>query len=176
MNPIKELRTKHNLTQRALAEQAGISPTALLRYEQGLYENVSEKILDVLVDIDDSALAQNLNALYTIWRNEHREEAAKYFQPLPHLVVIGDEHPFVTFRRTITMRAVGKDSRIAFCILLALHPSVVLDYEANKQAGMPHMIKAALLTAGLTERYINSLDQLGGVYYDRRTTRVASTR
>lgn len=173
MNPIKELRKKHNLTQRALAEQAGISPTALLRYEQGLYEEISEKIVDALYGIDDDAAL--LRVQYRWWRQDHQLEAAKYFKPLPHLVVIGDEHPFVTFRRSITTRAVGKDSRISFCILLAIHPSVVLDYEASKQEHMPNLIQVALTAAGVPEHYINSLDQLGGVYYDRRT-RVASTR
>jgi hypothetical protein len=169
MNPIKELRRKHNLTQRSLAEQAGISPTAVLRYEQGLYEQISEKIVDALAEHEPNC-RMYIRASYLEWRFNHQKEATKYFNPLPALAVLSDEHPFVTFRRSITTRAVGKDSRVSFCILLAIHPSVVLDYEAGKQEHMPNLIQQALANAGVSARYINSLDQLGGVYYDRRVT------
>lgn len=169
MNPIKELRRKHNLTQRSLAEQAGISPTAVLRYEQGLYEHVSMKIVNALSEYDELE-GVVLPGRYDLWRFKTQRDAAKFFTPLPSLAVNLTEHPFTTFRRTITTRAVGKDSRISFCILLAIHPSVVLDYEAGKQEHMPNLIRNALFNAGLTLQYIDSLSQLGGVYYDRRNT------
>lgn len=168
-NPIRSLRRSFNLTQRSLAEQAGISPTAVLRYEQGLYEEVSGKIVTALAEHDPIEAAR-IPSKYRSWRNAHQVAAHKFFEPLPALAVLSDEHPFVTFRRSITTRAVGKDSRISFCILLAIHPSVVLDYEAGKQEHMPNLIQQALINAGVTSMYVNSLDQLGGVYYDRRIT------
>lgn len=167
-NPIKRVRTNHNMTQRSLAEQAGISPTAVLRYEQGLYEKLSDKINNVLKELDDTQMSKMLPELYVLWREDVQLHAKPYFIPLPNLAVNLNEHPFTTFRRTVTTRAVGKDSRISFCILLAIHPSVVLDYEAGKQEHMPNLIKEALLVAGVPAEYIHSLDQLGGVYYDRR--------
>jgi transcriptional regulator with XRE-family HTH domain len=170
-NPIRAARRSLNLTQRSLAEQAGISPTAVLRYEQGLYEEISDKIYRTLLEYEPLDVSiVDLPAYYRAWRTHHQYEASKYFNPLPALAVLSDEHPFVTFRRSITTRAVGKDSRISFCILLAIHPSVVLDYEAGKQEHMPNLIQQALANAGVSARYINSLDQLGGVYYDRRVT------
>lgn len=166
MNPIKALRRQHNITQRDLAEQAGISPTALLRYEQGIYENLSDKIAIALERYNDENV--DLYQAYKEWRFTYQYSASKYVHPLPNLQVHPNEHPFTTWRKTVTTRAVGKDSRISFCILLAVHPSVVLDYEAAKQAHMPNLIAAALQKAGVPDNYISNLDALGKVYYDRR--------
>ena len=169
-NPIKRLRIKHNMTQAGFAELAGMSPTALLRYEQGIYETPSEKIVNAFHSLndDDSDDPFLLSVQYHNWRMEVQKEASKYVNPLPSLAVLKDEHPFTTFRKAITTSAVGKDSRMSFCILLAIHPSVVLDYEKCKQPHMPALIHSALSNAGINEEYINSLDQLGVVYYERR--------
>lgn len=162
-NPIKKLRQELNLTQKALAEQAGISPTAVLRYEQGLYQEISPKITKVLED-------DNLPKRYHLWRLVHQQSAEEYFKELPQLTIKPGEHPFETFRKTVTSRAVGKDSRVSFCILLAIHPSVVAEYEKAKQMHMPRLIQEALDTAGVPDTYINSLDQFGAIYYERLTT------
>ena len=165
INPIKTFRQLHNLTQRSLAEQAGMSPTAVLRYEQGLYQELSEKISGVFTSLDEEAA--NLPEAYRTWRKAHQLEAKRYINPLPNLMVISGEHPFTTWRRTVTTRAVGKDSRVSFCILLAIHPGVVLEYEKGKQRHMPHLIKEALINAGASETYVKSLDDLGAIYHDR---------
>ena len=162
-NPIKKLRQEQNLTQKALAEQAGISPTAVLRYEQGLYQEISPKITKALED-------ETLPLRYRLWRLKHQQDAERYFKELPQLTIKPGEHPFETFRKTITTRAVGKDSRVSFCILLAIHPSVVAEYEKGKQMHMPGLIREALNTAGVPGLYLNSLDQFGAIYHDRITT------
>lgn len=170
-NPIKQARQRFNITQRSLAEQAGISPTAVLRYEQGLYENISGKIFKALLDLDpNDGMLRDLPALYRDWRNIHQSVASGYVHPLPNLQVYPQKHPFITWRETVTRRAVGKDSRISFCILLAIHPSVVLHYEAGKQRHMPKLIQDALINAGVGADYIKSLDDLGAIYYDRTNT------
>lgn len=166
MNPIKELRQEFGLTQRALAEKAQISPTAVLRYEQGLYEAPSEKIMDVFEEYQPDTSVW-LSYHYTNWRHIQQGNAGKYFTELPSLGNFEGEHPFATFRRRITTRAVGKDSRISFCILLAIHPAVVLEYEKCRSRRLPNLIREALVRAYVPEDYINDLASLGEIYHDR---------
>lgn len=173
INPIRILRDRFYMTQRSLAEQAGMSPSAILRYEQGLYQEISEKICGVFKEKDSlDAYINDLPAYYRAWRTNYQYKASKYTHPLPNLQVRPNEHPFITWRKTLTTRAVGKDSRISFCILLAVHPSVVLDYENAKQAHMPKLIRDALLNAEVPATHLDNLDQLGVIYYDRRNRTV----
>lgn len=168
-NPIKVLRVKHNMTQAGLAQLAGITPTAVLRYEQGIYENPSESIINAFHTINDNDDDDPfvLPYKYHEYRQWKQKAASKYFKQLPQLAVKPNEHPFVTFRKHVTQQAVGKDSRMSFCILLAIHPSVVLDYEKGKQPHIPALIRSALVNAAVGEAYLKGLDELGEFYYER---------
>jgi transcriptional regulator with XRE-family HTH domain len=169
-NPIKQLRESHNITQQQLATEASTSTLAVLRYEQGLYDEPSQKIVTALAVLTDTP-PTTLTQAYHEWRRDLRQENSIYFENPPPLSVRPDEHPFVTFRKTITTRAVGKDSRMAFCILLAIHPSKVSEYEKGMQAHIPRLILDSLIDVGLKPYYIEGLDQLGVVYHDRTFVR-----
>lgn len=165
MNPLKFARTQQGMTQRQLAELAGVSVNAVLRYEQGLYENPSANIIHHLAE--NPQHEQTLKQKYYDWRIVKQREAAFYFHPRPQLAVRPNEHPFTTFRKTITQRAVGKESAISFCILLAINAAALQEYEKGKHAHIPSHIWAALVTAQLPDSYIENLDQLGVIYYER---------
>lgn len=161
IHPFKALREHHNITQEQLANAAGTTSQSILRYEQGLYEKPSEKIIDALVKLSGVA-APKLLLRYEYWRLAHQERAAPVFAANRPLLVKAGEHPFVTFRSSL-----GYESRMAFCKLLAIHPSVVAEYEKGNQKHIPRMIKNALINGGCRRITVDQLDQFGVIYYER---------
>lgn len=165
-NPIKEARLARGLSQKALAASASMSTHALMRYEQGLYEHISPNLLQTLqseLQVSQEGIIQD----YVAFRLETQRAAASLFDPAPAATLEAAQHPFVGFREAITQRAVGSDARIRFCILLAINPAVVLNYDSGKQRAMPHLIKEALLNAGLDETYLSMLDIYGQIWFER---------
>lgn len=160
MNPIRRARLENSLTQSELAYQCDMSRLAVIRYEQGLYQNISEKITEVLGVTQDS---------YSTWRIMQQESARPYMKPIPFVRTNPDgEHPIVQFRKIITQRAVGKSSQMSFCILLALHPGTVAQYEKCRLRKLPNAIRVALHNAGVSEAQIDELDTFGQFYYDHQ--------
>lgn len=166
MNPIKQARIERGMTQRELAVFAGMTPHALLRYEQGLYEQISPNLLSCL-EWEFNIKPEDLKADYAKFRHDQQIACAEHMQHPPRIQITAEKHPFTLFREGITRRAVGKDTRIGFCILLAINPAVVLNYDSGKQATMPHLIKDALLNAGLDEGYLKMLDNYGQIWFER---------
>lgn len=168
-NPIKELRLERGMTQKELAELAGMTPHGLLRYEQGLYENLSNNLLTTISDHfgftpeDHSLFIQQ----YDAFRLEIQRNASIYMDNPPPVQISPNHHPFETFRDHVTLRAVGTKSRIRFCILLAVNPAVVLNYDKGKQGPMPSLISEALKTANLDERYLEMLNIYGQLWHER---------
>lgn len=166
MNPIKQARQARGLSQKDLAEHLGVSPHALLRYEQGLYEEISPHILNYVSGLADLPIARIKND-YRIFRLETQQRAKSLFYPLPVVRITPEEHPFTYFRRECMERRTGKDSRIGFCILLAMNPAVVLNYDKGKQGPMPALIKQALKNAEVYDNYIELLDTYGQLWHER---------
>ena len=164
---IKTLRLTRGLTQREVAQHTGMTTHAVLRYEQGLYEHLSPALTNYYATLIADATPEMIQRTYTQDRILKQQYAREYFQSLPPLSIRAGEHPFLTFRKYITTRAVGKDSRMAFCILLALNPAVVYTYDMGKQPTMPALIKQGLLHAGVGEAYLQGLMQLGEIWYER---------
>lgn len=164
-NPLKTTRRLYGLTQTEVAELAGIGKNAVMRYEQGLYVEPSMKIINVLAayGTPQSDLVED----YKDWRDYHQKSARRYINPLPNLEVKPNEHPFTTWRKTVTRRAVGKESAMSFCILLAVHNAVVLNYEKAGHKHIPNLLWNALANAGVSEPYLQNLDDLGAIYYER---------
>lgn len=163
---IKKLRLDRGLTQREVAQHTGMTTHAVLRYEQGLYEHLSPALANYYAELTDDS-PENIQLAYLADRHCTQFNASEAFNSLPPLSIRAGGHPFLTFRRYITQRAVGKDSRMAFCILLALNPAVVYTYDMGKQPTMPALIKQGLLNAGVGEAYLQGLMQLGEIWYER---------
>lgn len=164
---IKKLRLDRGLTQREVAQHTGMTTHAVLRYEQGLYEHLSPALADYYATLIVGATPEMIQRTYTTDRILTQQYASEHFNSLPPLTIRAGEHPFLTFRKYITTRAVGKDSRMAFCILLALNPAVVYTYDMGKQPTMPSLIREGLAGAGVGEAYLQGLMQLGEIWYER---------
>lgn len=167
---MKTLREELNLTQRDVSERLGISPSAIIRYEQYIYERLSPNIAQFYAD-ELGVPVDDIHKQYVAARYAAQEEAQKFFKTsLPFLTIKPYEHPFVTFRKQITQGAVGKDSQVSFCILFKVHPSVLASYETGKQRSMPNLLKNAL--RGMPREYFRRLNEFGEIWYDRRGHRL----
>lgn len=166
MNPLKETRLRAGLTQKTLAQQTGMSAHAILRYEQGLYDKLSPK-LSLYISNHLDRPPSKVEAQYYEAQLERRLQSAQFFDPFPHLVLTPVEHPFVHFRDVITDRAVGRRSRVGFCILLAMNPAVVLQYERGLSRHLPLLMSSALRDAQVSENCIKDLDAFGEIWHER---------
>lgn len=164
---MKTIRLNAGKTQREVANETNMTTHAVLRYEQHLYEHLSPNLAKYYASLVPGLNAQRVQEQYTAARLQIQFNAAEHFNSLPPLTIRAGEHPFLTFRKYITTRAVGKDSRMAFCILLALNPAVVYTYDMGKQPTMPSLIREGLLNAGVGEAYLQGLMQLGEIWYER---------
>lgn len=160
---MKTLRQDLNLTQEAVALACGMSRLAVLRYEQYLYEQPSPKLIRFY---QDQFPGLDYSKRYSDARFAVQAEANLRLEPLPNLRMFRDEHPFITWRTTITTRAVGEDSRMAFCKFLALHPATVAEYEHGRLRNLPSAIREALFN--VPSWYLDNLDNLGAIWYDRK--------
>lgn len=188
MNPLRQLRSDLFMTQEEVADLAGITSQSILRYEQGLYEKPSLKLIQTLLSLGSpsNVTIQSVTKDYSKWRTAHQRLASVYFTPVGTLyrlrIIESDwfsvgggatqnpiiqrfeplESPFETWRTGI----LDNPSRMNFCILLAIHPSVVASYEKGRRRGMPPLIRIALVHAGVSLEVLDRLEALGEHYYD----------
>lgn len=168
-NILRLVREAHALTQKDFAELVGVSPQAIMRYEQALYEQLSPKITTQLAELSGLP-EETIKMKYSYNRLQIQRDAYRYLMPLPALHIVEGEHPFYTFRTYITKRYRNTDSRMAFCILLALHPAVVAKYDSGEVKRMPELITNGLITTGINTDFIHGLQALGEIWYERRNS------
>jgi transcriptional regulator with XRE-family HTH domain len=161
INPLKLARQVSGLTQEDLSYYAGVTPGAILKYEQGLYENPSKKILKVL-SARTGISVKELMMEYSDWRSWKRRIA--YLPSVGILHINEFFHPLTQYREAAGYRSVQ-----SFCIELCMHPAVVGKYEKAGCRSMPLMVKTALSEAGLSAPGIDIIHRKGQVYYDAVT-------
>ena len=161
---IGRLRREANLTQADLARLAGITRIAVLRYEQGIYSQLSDKLADTLSEVHpDNPDPRTIHSLYAADRKAQRQVARNILGVLPVLRVSTSpcRSPFYNFRVDVMIGSSYEgdlnDSRMAFCNLLGLHPATVVDYERGVTKTMPVGIKEALIEVGFSEEYVADL-------------------
>lgn len=167
-NPLKSTRQLLGLSQAKLADLCNVSPGAILKYEQGLYQEPSKKILSMLAAVGkDQDIIIDLFELtdsYYTWRQLHQAAQHWLFQDLRVFRANEEEHPFRTLRRTI-----GKSYTVqGFAVLLAVHPSTIQDYDSGKVRVMPKIIRQALENAGCRETVLIDIEKFGEQFYDEK--------
>lgn len=174
-NPLKKLRQKYGLSQAQLADLAGISPQAVLKYEQGLYQDPSDSIMSALISTashnDEHISWSKLADEYQQWRLIHQAAQRWRFEDIRHLNIHGNEHPFASLRRAVgdskKQRGLGVSVQ-GFAVILALHPATCSEYNSGRLRSMPSVMKEALLRAGCRMVIIDEVDTFGQYYYDRK--------
>lgn len=167
ISPIKEIRLRHGISQKGMAQLADMSPQAVMRYEQGVYDNLSNKLADALALLD-SRPVDEVHSLYAQGREEVQVSAN--FTNVPPLKIIRGVHPFWTFREDVMLQRGLEPSRIAFCILLAIHPATVAEYDNGRVAHMPALIERALNNAGMDHEVLDTLKTFGELWYERHVS------
>ena len=168
INPLKKTRQNLGLSQAKLADLCGISPGAVLKYEQGLYQEPSHKILNVLaaVGLDQDCIInlEHLTEDYYQWRLIHQAAQRWVFADVRVFRANDEEHPFRTLRRTV-----GRGYTVqGFAVLLAVHPSTIQDYDSGKVRSMPGPIRDALEVAGCRESVLVDINKFGEQHYDEK--------
>jgi transcriptional regulator with XRE-family HTH domain len=167
INPLKRARIDLGLSQAELAKRVGVSPGAILKYEQGLYQEPSHKILRTIAAVGESQdQFMNLAVLtneYHKWRESHQATHHWLFQPIRYLPIVSlSDHPFRLFRQRV-----GEGYSVqGFAVVLAVHPATIQNYDSGKNRTMPSIIKSALLNSGCRASVVDELDQLGERYFD----------
>lgn len=161
---IATLRREANLTQAELAKLAGVTRIAVLRYEQGIYSQLSDKLAKTLSDYHpDRPHPRTIHSLYAADRKARRQVARNLLGVLPILRVSSDpcRSPFYNFRIDVmagsSYEGDSNESRMSFCNLLGLHPATVVDYERGLTRTMPAGIREALIEVGFNNEYVNDL-------------------
>lgn len=149
-NPIRELRESLGLTQKDLAELAGVTPQRVLREEQYVYELPSEKITNALQERNPSVAPNTLTLVVDYVRNRnqlHRDfsrdltESPFYEQHLRHAVDYATDYwdalselrsPTKMFRASLFEQFGLPDSAIKFTIYTGMHPGTLSDIETGK--------------------------------------------
>ena len=174
INPLKKWRTRLQLSQRELAFKADVTPQAILKYEQGLYQdpspNITKAIMQAAVEKGFYVDYEKLIRDYRDWRIVHQVAQRWIFDRVITLPIKPNEHPFITFRERLynPQRVTNKGYSIqGFSVLLALHPATVSYYNAGRCREMPKVIHDGLIRAGLREGLVEELDSLGGIYFDQ---------
>lgn len=157
MNPLKEARLQQNMTQADLAQRANISVNAVIKYEQGLYEKPSTKIIEALGE-DPYALAIN----YENWRKDHLRNNAWRFSNASLALLSGAKHPLTTFRI-----AIDCPSQAELAKWLCMHQATISKYESGTCRELPNQLRAALLEV-LSQKVVENINALGIEYYNKR--------
>lgn len=151
------------MTQRQLAEKAEQTVGSIIKHEQGLYDEPS---LRIIVSLTSDILKQDLLIIsYKGWIddkrwNAHLPTTAQYYEGNSRPV---GTSPFLHYRT----KFLGCATRMELCKLLALHPSIVAEYEAGRTKNMPESIYKALLRAQVNAPLLRILNDLGKDFYAR---------
>lgn len=158
-NVVKSLRITEGLTQEQLAEQAGVSTLFIIRAEQFLHPNLSDKVAEALINLNANADFWNVDALKIQYANQREQflaefkhrltgamnyrsvvneaisYAADHYVPVAETLPVNERssrHPFTLFRTYLFDHYGLPTSQIKFCINTGLHPAVLSSLESRK--------------------------------------------
>lgn len=133
-NIVTRIRRDYRLTQKQIADTAGITEQVVLKAEQGLYPTLPPALLDALYQFTGTRKAV-LESEYELWI----DEAISQVKLPSHLgnQMITDPILFNEWRSTVCGMNHVPDNINAFCKLLKIHPYVIQKYSAGKMKGVP---------------------------------------
>jgi transcriptional regulator with XRE-family HTH domain len=172
-NPIRRLRRAKRLSQDQLASFTDTTRLTVLRAEQGLFEEVPQRLADVLLDLtplnydpitkhpvafysrSDTERILELNAEYREFQGAQRAfNGLNGNGLLTHPFVLGPGGNTHVFKQ---LRVKSGLSQIGFCIRFCVNPGGLYKWESFKQQHAPKQLLDSLLEAGYPEASVNHL-------------------
>lgn len=140
-NPLTKFRSDHKWSIETCAVEIGVSPSTIIRIEQGLYNDIPPRVFRYLSDRTLSPSSVSYG--YHRWQNSRRVQSVNgenfrlFNQRLENLIRDAPEiNPALLWRYDI----LGYDSRLAFCRALCVHPATVKRFEDGIAERMPSVI------------------------------------
>lgn len=162
-NPYKHLRERAGYTQKKFCTEFDFAKQTLLSIEQGVYEELSVRMLAAIdlacdnadISVEEELAAEygtaSLTAAYRMWRVAERANCdvrIVRFTPVPSM----NKSPMEVFVQSTTGSVQG------FAKQLKVQTATILSYTTGKQKDMPHPIREALADAGY--EHIGTLEKL----------------
>ena len=184
-NVIRDLRTSAGLSQKELAELAGVTPGRVLREEQFVYEKPSPAILQALSEkFEKQFKPEEIVQDYVFNRDRmHQQFFDDMVMSENHLGVLaqcvdyavdyydigGMKPPTKLFREHLFQHYGLPDSAIKFSQYTGMHPATLSDIELGKVPweGCDAFIKV-LLRMGMTYSLIRNLGTVHDDYFVKR--------
>lgn len=184
-NVIRDLRTSAGLSQKELAELAGVTPGRVLREEQFVYEKPSPAILQALSEkFEKQFKPEEIVQDYVFNRDRmHQQFFDDMVMSENHLGVLaqcvdyavdyydqgGMKPPTKLFREHLFQHYGLPDSAIKFTQYTGMHPATLSDIELGKVPweGCDAFIKV-LLRMGMTYSLIRNLGTVHDDYFVKR--------
>ena len=144
-NPLMKFRSDQKWSIETCALEIGVTPSTIIRIEQGLYNDIPPRVFRYLSDRTLSP--GTISYGYRRWQNSRRVQTVNgenfrlFNQKLENFIRGAPEiNPAILWRYDI----LGYDSRLAFCRGLCLHPSTVKRFEDGIAERMPSSIISVL--------------------------------
>lgn len=133
-NPLKEIREKNNLSQKAFASLAGVSEQVVIRNELGMFRDINPSILQTCLSVDtihEEALKDRYE-LYIL------SELANVKLPyIPERGSLDTIEGMKEFRKALTEANDMSDSNYSMCKLLKLHLYPIERYMKGRKDTAP---------------------------------------
>lgn len=137
INPIKQIRLDHKLTQKDMASLAGVSPGVVTKTEAGVYPEVPPNLLKAIYTLTGRPTVWAVDE-YEAWILEKLStvKMPKWF-PFPEN---NDPKIMKEFRREVCALNEVPNTIIAFSTLLSIHPYVIEKFEKGRMKEVPKQL------------------------------------
>ena len=118
-NPVKAIREKHNLSQKAFASLAGVTDNVVVRSELGMFPEMNPSIYVALQSLEPNMNPLNILDDYQLYiLGSLANVAMPYYPNQPELDTI---EAMEKFRKDLTEANNMSDSNYSMCKLLKVH-------------------------------------------------------
>lgn len=134
MNPIKEVRLDHNLTQKAFASLAGVTEQIVIRAEGGMFGTLPPSMINAIkVFTGESSLV--IVDKYEDWVERELKEVKLPDASSDHMIL--DRITFLDWKSTVCALNNVPNTGVGFCKLFKMHPHVIDKWESGKLKSAP---------------------------------------
>lgn len=134
INPIKQIRLDHKLTQGAMASLAGVSSGVVTKTESGVYPEVPPNLLKAICTLTGRPAVGVVDE-YEAWI-EQKLSTVKF----PNIYYFSNPKEFKQFREELCKANEIPNTIIAFSTLLSIHPYVIEKFEKGRMKEVPKQL------------------------------------